>query len=830
MNLTEILYKIKAVTGYAPRRSGKGWQCRCPSHEDRQASLSLSAGDDGRVLLHCHAGCEAESVVAALGLGMADLMPHQSSNGYAQRAAAKPPRTWATMDIAAKACCPPGHTLAATYVYSDSTRPQYAAVARYDGPNGKTIRPFRRVDGGWSCGDPPRWTPYHADAVARDTSRTVYVTEGEKCADAATAMGLLAVTSAHGASAASKTDWSSLAGRNVVILPDCDAPGERYATDVAGILHTLGCRIKIVRLSGLPEHGDIVDWRDAMPAEDRANAAATLRRLARAEPLWTPPESVVDTVAEDADDMPEPLPPRESFPVDALPPVVAAYVTAVATALPCAIETVALPLLAAIGSAIGNSRRVRPKASWSEPAVVWSCTVLGSGKLKSPAHEKAVCFLASRQRKLIAKYKQKMREFEAEKDQYEADKKRRKKLNDYGAEPPMAPEPPTCERLTTSDCTVEALASLLSENPRGVLLERDELSGWFASFDRYANGSGGDLAAFLTMHRAGALTVDRKTGTRLTHVDHAAVSICGTIQPKTLQRCLTEDFFDRGLPARFLFAMPDSPPRRWNENTISPGIETAMDGLFDRLLAIDLETKMDEDGNEYRVPIDLPLSAESKAVWATFYDDHAQEQESLDDDRAEYAWSKLEAYSVRFSLIFTLCRAADAGEIDSASMADAIRLTRWFCSETRRVYSMLSESPTQKQESGLIRLIRERFGGRVTPRELTRATRKYQPTEKAEAALEELVSAGRGKWEVTIPESGPGKPLQTFVLDDCRRVDSRQYSRKSAENANNVNVNTVNTCKTTVPAAPPEPPTQDAPPPEIAARLNQAAADAGGDL
>ncbi|MGC8625428.1 MAG: DUF3987 domain-containing protein [Phycisphaerae bacterium] len=50
--------------------------------------------------------------------------------------------------------------------------------------------------------------------------------------------------------------------------------------------------------------------------------------------------------------------------------------------------------------------------------------------------------------------------------------------------------------ISTSDSTVEALASVLAENPRGVLLERDELQGWFASFDRYAKGSGGDLAAY----------------------------------------------------------------------------------------------------------------------------------------------------------------------------------------------------------------------------------------------------------------------------------------------------------------------------------------------
>ncbi|SDD32622.1 hypothetical protein [Aquimonas voraii] len=58
-----------------PRRSGRGYLCRCPAHEDRAASLSIAAGDDGRVLLHCFAGCSVDDVVAALGLQRRDLFP-----------------------------------------------------------------------------------------------------------------------------------------------------------------------------------------------------------------------------------------------------------------------------------------------------------------------------------------------------------------------------------------------------------------------------------------------------------------------------------------------------------------------------------------------------------------------------------------------------------------------------------------------------------------------------------------------------------------------------------------------------------------------------------
>jgi hypothetical protein len=51
------------------------WTARCPAHEDKTPSLSVKEGDDGRVLLHCHGGCNVDEVVGALGLCLADLFP-----------------------------------------------------------------------------------------------------------------------------------------------------------------------------------------------------------------------------------------------------------------------------------------------------------------------------------------------------------------------------------------------------------------------------------------------------------------------------------------------------------------------------------------------------------------------------------------------------------------------------------------------------------------------------------------------------------------------------------------------------------------------------------
>ena len=60
-------------------RTSNGWSASCPAHGDETPSLSIGAGDDGRVLIHCHAGCSAEQVVAAVGMSMADLGPSENT-------------------------------------------------------------------------------------------------------------------------------------------------------------------------------------------------------------------------------------------------------------------------------------------------------------------------------------------------------------------------------------------------------------------------------------------------------------------------------------------------------------------------------------------------------------------------------------------------------------------------------------------------------------------------------------------------------------------------------------------------------------------------------
>ena len=153
---------------------------------------------------------------------------------------------------------------------------------------------------------------------------------------------------------------------------------------------------------------------------------------------------------------------------------------------------------------------------------------------------------------------------------------------------------------------MEALAVLLQNQPRGLLVAHDELSGWTGSFDAYKSGGGGkDVATWLSLHRAGAVVVDRKSGQKLIRVPRASVSVCGGIQPAILTRSLSghngesvdgkgQEHVENGLLARLLLAMPPRKPKRWTEADVLYDVQQNLRTVVERLLALDMP--MDDNG------------------------------------------------------------------------------------------------------------------------------------------------------------------------------------------------------------------------------------------
>src|SRR4051794_38394847 len=230
------------------RKNGAGWDCRCPAHDDQEPSLSLSVGEDGRLLWCCHTGCDQAAVLG--GLRKRGVLP----NGDAREAKPK----------AGKG------RIVAEYDYTDESGGLLFQAVRYQPKRFKQRRPDGR--GGWAWDlEGVRRVLYRLPEVL--AAEEVLIVEGEKDADRLRALGLVASTNPQGAGKWRPEYVEFLIGKRVVVLPDNDEAGRKHAGKVAASLRGKAASVKVLELPGLPEKGDASDWLAA------GHTADELRRL-----------------------------------------------------------------------------------------------------------------------------------------------------------------------------------------------------------------------------------------------------------------------------------------------------------------------------------------------------------------------------------------------------------------------------------------------------------------------------------------------------------------------------------------------------------------------
>ena len=222
MDVHDVLSRLQGVKG-----GGGQWSARCPAHDDKRQSLSISQGKDGQVLLKCHTGCTVESITSALGIEVKDLFQHQEQRPH----------------------------VVATYTY-----PTGAQKLRYSDKHFSWRHPDGK--GGWEYN---RKGIPHSLYVAGDLSGVVFIAEGEKDADNLHKLGYDAVSGEDGAGPGKwrKEYTEQLKGRPVVIFQDNDPVGRDYAQETASALSKVCPQVKILDLSlvwpEIPEHGDVSD-------------------------------------------------------------------------------------------------------------------------------------------------------------------------------------------------------------------------------------------------------------------------------------------------------------------------------------------------------------------------------------------------------------------------------------------------------------------------------------------------------------------------------------------------------------------------------------------
>jgi hypothetical protein len=401
-----------------------------------------------------------------------------------------------------------------------------------------------------------------------------------------------------------------------------------------------------------------------------------------------------DSVFQDLTDLPDP----EEFPISAFPTTVRQFVREAAVSVGCPTDYVGLSTLAAVSAAIGDTRRISIKRDWSEGAAIFGMIVGGAASKKTPAMNLALKPVRERQMAFKAEYERQKEEHEAALAHYKEALK-----EDPGA---RKPDKPTLGRTYADDTTVERLADLLNENRRGVLIIKDELSGWLGSMNQYKQGGkGADRQFWLSVHTNQPVSVDRKSTDEPVIVAHPWVSVIGGIQPEVLP-----DFGkDRGdgLIDRFIPVYPKPRVGRWTDDEVSAQVREEYVRTINSLYR--LRHANDE---EDPFPSKVGMTPEAKALFVAEYNRLHDELEAPGfPQRLRPAWGKLEAYFARFALILAMTRVAELGNQGQAGvaenvtredMAGAVQLLTYFKNHVRRVYTGLyGDSPSDRLAADL---------------------------------------------------------------------------------------------------------------------------------
>jgi hypothetical protein len=244
--------QIAKQLGNAKKANGQ-WVASCPvpghgkGNGDKNPSLSISINDDGKPLFHCHGGCTQEDVFNTI--KDMRLLPELEERP----------------DPLANIKPLPSIKFDQEWEYQDEDRTTVFVKQRMKiGESGKTYRLYKVDPDGRrhpTLGD-ARIVPYKLPELldAKTAGRIIYVVEGEKAADALISIGVTATTAHTGAGSWPEAITEYFAGANVVIVPDNDLPGWRYAQKAVEAIWGIAKNVKVVDLQLQNEKEDAYEF------------------------------------------------------------------------------------------------------------------------------------------------------------------------------------------------------------------------------------------------------------------------------------------------------------------------------------------------------------------------------------------------------------------------------------------------------------------------------------------------------------------------------------------------------------------------------------------
>jgi|GEM_PF-666895 len=339
--------------------------------------------------------------------------------------------------------------------------------------------------------------------------------------------------------------------------------------------------------------------------------------------------------------LPEPRPAVSSLQADMLPEAIKDYIFDVADRQQSLPDFVAVAAIVGLSGLLGRKALICPKQldDWSVTPNQWGAIIGRPSAMKSPSMKEALKPLREFDKKAAEQFKEDKQTHEEECQLNELEKlaakdnakKALKAGNRQEAKEALklmdCAVPPIRQRLVVNDATIEKLGELLNENPNGLILVRDELSGWLAKLNKEEYQS--DRAFYLECFDGnGSYTYDR-IGRGTIEIENCTLSIIGGIQPSkiaTLVRDAIKGSADDGLVQRLQLAIwpDDIGSWTWIDRAPNQQAKAKYNAVFKTLHRLEFYTS-DDEPPRFRF---TPEAQELFIIWMKEIQDTARNPET----------------------------------------------------------------------------------------------------------------------------------------------------------------------------------------------------------
>lgn len=448
------------------------------------------------------------------------------------------------------------------------------------------------------------------------------------------------------------------------------------------------------------------------------------------------------------------------FPTNVLPWKTRIVIESLAKTLNCDPGYPGTSMLAVAGAAIGTTRSIKLKNTWTEFPSLYSMIIGQPGTLKSPSIDIIVNPVKKEQIKLGDRYKE---ELDIYKNAAIMNKPGRSKnqVSNPDDPPPVMPKKPDFKHLYTADATTEALSQILDSNPRGVLICRDEIAGWFKSMNCYRKG--GDVEFYLSLFSNKHIKVDRKSLESPLILGRPFASVIGSIQPEILHE-LKRNEADNGFADRFLYCFPDD--QKFSGYIDEDVEEAALDdweNTIKALYTLDFDKTLDDDTH----PKQLTLDPEARQAFHEYVNSLAQKiNDGEIPDYCRGFVEKLKGIVARMALIIHYLRWAEDASVfenelllDFQDMQAACKLADYYLSQFIRVKRLMQSDTEDLKHRKIYDWMIKKDEPSYKARDLIRnGVAGIKNTKEAARHLNQMAEKGYGNWK-----SEENKAHQVFV-------------------------------------------------------------------